>query len=115
MRKWLALIVVMLWLGTGCYVPLKQTTPGFRSYYPATLEDFHVGSHTRSDVLLIMGEPDEFSADETILIYRWSELRGVFVITQCTPAAEVTKETSYTFVFDKEGVLENVDVVYGRF
>lgn len=115
MWKWLTLIVVMLWLGTGCYVPLKQTSPGFRSYFPATLEDFHVGSHTRSDVLLIMGEPDEFSSDETIFIYRWSEVRGVFVITQCTPGMEVKKETSYTFAFDEDGLLENVKVDYGDF
>jgi len=117
MRLWhnlrlknLALFAMLLWVGTGCYMPIKQTPPDTRDYYPAWRENFSVGETSRVDVLLTMGEPDETSNDETVLTYRWSTIDGLIVITQCTPPLELTSETIISFTFDIDGVLQDIDV-----
>jgi hypothetical protein len=107
----LALFVLLLWIGSGCYVPIKQTPPDSREYFPPWREDFTPGATSRVDVLLTMGEPDETNPDETILTYRWSSIDGIIIITQCTPPVEMTSETVISFTFDEEGVLQAIDVI----
>jgi hypothetical protein len=117
MRLWqklclknLALFALLLWIGTGCYMPIKQTPPDTREFYPAWQEEFKVGETSRVDVLLTMGEPDETSTDETVLTYRWSTIDGLIVITQCTPPIELTSESVISFKFDADGMLQDIDV-----
>jgi hypothetical protein len=120
MRLWqnlhlrnIVLFTLLLWISTSCYVPIRQTPPDTREYYPAWREDFTPGETSRVDVLLTMGEPDEASADETVLTYRWSTIDGIIIITQCTPPVELTSETAILFTFDADGVLQAIDVTAG--
>lgn len=106
-----ALIALLLWISTGCYVPIRQTPPNTREYIPAWREDFMPGETSRVEVLLTMGEPDEVSADETVLTYRWSAIDGIIIISQCTPPIEMTSETVISFSFDTNGMLLAIDVI----
>jgi hypothetical protein len=108
--KNLALFALLLWISTGCYLPIKQTPPDTREFYPAWQEEFKVGETSRVDVLLTMGEPDEASTDEAVLTYRWSTIDGIIVITQCSPPIELASETIISFEFDEDGVLQDIDV-----
>jgi hypothetical protein len=38
--KNLALFALLLWISTGCYLPIKQTPPDTREFYPAWQEEF---------------------------------------------------------------------------
>jgi hypothetical protein len=107
----IALFALLLWISTGCYVPIRQTPPDTREYFPAWREDFMPGETSRVEVLLAMGEPDEVSADETVLTYRWSAIDGIIIISQCTPPIELTSETVMSFRFDTNGVLRAIDVI----
>lgn len=106
----LAIFVFLLWLGTGCYVPIKQVPPQSREYFPSSYDDFSPAQASRADVLLTMGEPDSVSTDESTLIYRWHSIDGIIVVTQCTPPVELTTETTLTFSFDEDGVLQDVNI-----
>jgi hypothetical protein len=61
-------------------------------------------------VLLLMGEPDEAAADESMLTYRWSRIEGIIVVTQCTPPVEVGSETRIDFEFDDNGILQSAEL-----
>lgn len=108
--KHLAVFVFLLWVGTGCYVPIKQVPPQSREYFPELSADFVTGRASRTDVLLVMGEPDSVSTDESTLTYRWHSIDGIIVVTQCTPPIELTSETTLTFSFDEDGVLRDVNI-----
>lgn len=109
-RKHLWLLALLLWISTGCYVPIRQTPPDSREYYPEWRENFTPGETSRVDVLLTMGEPDEVSTDEMTLIYRWSSVDGIVIVTQCNPPMEVTSEIVLSYTFDEYGVLQEIDV-----
>ena len=109
-QKHLALFVLLLWVSTGCYVPIKQVPPESREHFPARYDEFVPGQASRADVILAMGEPDSVSTDESTLTYRWLSIDGIIVVTQCTPPLELTSETALTFVFDEEGVLQDVTI-----
>ena len=106
----LAIFVFLLWVGTGCYVPIKQVPPQSREHFPDSYDDFSPGKASRADVLLTMGEPDSVSTDESRLTYRWYTIDGIIVVTQCTPPIELSTETTLTFTFDKDGVLQDVNI-----
>ena len=108
--KHLAVFVLLLWVSTGCYVPIKQVPPQSREFYPDSHDDFAPGQTSRVGVLLAMGEPDSVSADESILTYRWHSVDGLIIVTQCTPPVELTSETTLIFSFDEDGVLQNVNI-----
>ena len=110
--KTIALLAILVWIGTGCYVPIQQIPPGTREHMPAWRDDIRAGEVSRADVLLTMGEPDEVSAGESVLIYRWQRIDGIIVITQCTQPIELTSETVISFTFDEKGVLQGVEVSY---
>ena len=108
--KHLALFVLLLWVSTGCYVPIKQVPPESREHFPVRYDEFAPGQASRADVMLAMGEPDSVSTDESTLTYRWLSIDGIIVVTQCTPPLELTSETTLTFFFDEDGVLQDVDI-----
>ena len=110
--KRLAVVVMLTWLSTGCYVPLNQASPDQRVYYPATRKDFTPGATTRAEVLLKMGEPDEISVDESLLTYRWSEEKGVIFLTGCGPPPSIMATTSFSFAFDTGGVLKSLKMSF---
>jgi outer membrane protein assembly factor BamE (lipoprotein component of BamABCDE complex) len=91
-------------------LPIKQIPPHSREYSAGLQDDFAPGQTSRTDVLLAMGEPDSVSTDESILTYRWQTIDGIIVVTQCTPPIEVTSETTLTLTFDKDGVLQDIDI-----
>ena len=103
--------MLLLWVSTGCYVPVEMRVKELRQHYPAIREDFSPGITKRVDVLLKMGEPDELSPDESILIYRWGEIRGVVSFTGCE-ATPVSETTAFFFNFDDEGVLKSLDLTF---
>ena len=107
--KWITLFVLLVWVSTGCYIPIETKVPGYREYYPAMREDFTPGKTTRAEGLLIMGEPDEQVSNEKILIYNWSKDRGVFTLTGCDATA-LNESTSFKFTFDSEGNLKSLDI-----
>ena len=107
--KRILLVVLLVWVSTGCYVPISRTTPGHREYFTASREDFTLGETTRAEVLLKMGEPDEKSQDDTLLIYRWSEDQGVIVITSCVGGV-LSETTSIKLMFDTDGILKSLDI-----
>ena len=57
--KRMALVALLVWISTGCYVPIHKSSPESREHFPASRSDFTPGETTRADVLLKMGEPDE--------------------------------------------------------
>ncbi len=110
LAKHLGLFVLLLWVGTGCYLPIKQVPPQSREYSSGLQDNFAPGQTSRTDVLLAMGEPDSVSFDESILTYRWQTIDGIIVVTQCTPPIEVTSETTLTLSFDEDGVLQDINI-----
>ena len=108
--KHLGLFVLLLWVSTGCYVPIKQVPPESREHFPAWYDEFAPGQVSRADVMLAMGEPDSVSTDESTLTYRWLSIDGIIVVTQCTPPLDLTSETTITFFFDEDGVLQDVNI-----
>ena len=111
--KLIALFVLLLWVGTGCYVPIKQIPPESREHFPARYDELAPGQASRADVLLAMGEPDSVSVDESTLTYAWLSIDGIIVVTQCTPPLELTSETTLTFIFDEDGILQDVNINSG--
>lgn len=111
--KQLALFALLLWVASGCYLPIRQTPQDSREYYPATPELFTPGESSRTDVLLAMGEPDDASPDQTVLSYRWSSIDGIIVVSQCTPPIELQRETVITFSFDEHGILQSAELTAG--
>lgn len=109
--KRLLLIVLLVWISTGCYVPLEKPFSTSREYFPATRKDFTVGETSRADVLLIMGEPDGKNLDESLFIYKWSETSGVVAIA-CGIGVDVVKTTEYKFTFDTNGTLKRLDISF---
>lgn len=110
--KKLVLVALLIWGCSGCYVPLDQPDRNSREYYPAVRKDFTPGETTRAEVLLKMGEPDEHSADETVLTYRWGKSKG-FISMGNDPwerLMDFGEKTTFSFKFDKEGVLESLDI-----
>lgn len=101
---------MLVWIGTGCYVPIQQIPPDSREHMPAWRDDIRAGEASRTDVLLTMGEPDEVSAGESVLIYRWQRVDGIIVITQCTQPIELTSDTVISYTFDEKGILQAVEV-----
>lgn len=108
--KQLGLFILLLWVSTGCYVPIKQVPLESREHFPARYNAFAPGQASRADVMLVMGEPDSVSTDESTLTYRWLAIDGIIVITQCTPPLELSSETTLTFYFDEDGVLQDVNI-----
>ena len=108
--KHLALFVLLLWVSTGCYVPIRQVPSESREHFPARYGELAPGQVSRADVMLVMGEPDSASTDESTLTYRWFSIDGVIVVTQCTPPLELSSETTLTFFFDENGVLQDVNM-----
>ena len=110
----LLLIVLLVWISAGCYVPIKPPQSPFstsREYFPATRKDFTVGETSRAGVLLTMGEPDEKALDESLLTYKWFETIGVIGIA-CGIGGEVIKTTTYKFTFDTNGTLKKLDISF---
>jgi len=103
--KHFTLLALLLWLSTGCYLPIRQDALEAREHVPDEAHRFESGMTTREDVLIVMGEPDAISADEAGLTYRWRSIGGVIIITQCTPPVELDTETTLVYRFDEEGVL----------
>lgn len=91
-------------------MPIKQVPPQSREYFPELHDDFAPGQASRAEVLLAMGEPDSVSTDESTLTYRWQSIDGIIIVTQCTPPVELTSETTLTFFFDEDGVLQDVNI-----
>lgn len=105
-----ALIVMLTWLATGCYVPIKQVPMDSRGRFQEVPESFENGKTTRTDVLLVMGEPDDASPDETLLTYRSATIDGVVIVTQCTPPVEFRTDTEMRFRFDEQGLLRDIEI-----
>ena len=106
----LLLIACLCWLATGCYLPLKQTQTGSRGSFADWPDLFETGQTTRTEVLLALGEPDDVSDDESVLTYRQSTVDGVIIVSQCTPAFEMTTDTVIRLTFDDVGILEDIDI-----
>ena len=108
--KQIVLLASLLWVATGCYLPIRQIPSDSREYYPEWQGHFIAGETSRTEVLLEMGEPDEVSLDELKLTYRWETIDGIIVVTQCTPPIEIGSKTAISFEFDEYGVLQSVGV-----
>jgi len=104
------LVVMLTWLATGCYLPIRQVPADSRGRFPAVPESFESGRTTRTDVLLVMGEPDDVSPDERLLTYRSTTIDGVVIVTQCTPPIEVRTDTQMRFRFDEQGLLQDIEI-----
>lgn len=111
--KRIALVLMLTWISTGCYVPISQPGTGSRAYIPATRKDFTPGKTSRVEVLLKMGEPDELSPDESSMTYRWVENKGIVTLTGCD-ATSIVETTSFVFTFDEEGVLKSLDITFDK-
>jgi len=105
------LVLLLVWISAGCYVPVNMNVKELRQYYPATRDDFTPGKTSRVDVLLKMGEPDELSSDEKVLFYRWGAFRGIVSVTGCD-ATPIDETTTFVFTFDEEGVLTSLDIAF---
>ena len=110
MVKKLTLVMMLTWISTGCYVPIKWSNPDYRDHFPAEAKEFTPGESTRADVLLKMGEPDERSPDGTLFTYNWSRGNGVLIVSQCGPSVSFIETTSFVFTFDEEGILKSLDI-----
>ena len=104
-----AILALLLWVASGCYVPIRQVPPDAREYFPDWHRELVSGETSRADVLLLMGEPDEMSPDEMKLTYRWPVIHGIIVVTQCTPPVEIDSERVVSFEFDEDGILRSID------
>ena len=104
-----AILALLLWVATGCYVPIRQIPPDAREVFPDRYGKLVAGETSRADVLLLMGEPDEMSPDEMKLTYRWPVIHGIIVVTQCTPPVEIDSERVVSFEFDEDGILRSID------
>jgi hypothetical protein len=68
-----------------------------------------------------MGTPDNWmSTDETILIYTWSEEKGVIITgllsCEASPHIQPTliETTTYMYIFDEEGIFKKLDITIER-
>ena len=104
-----AILALLLWVATGCYVPIRQVPSDAREFFPDWHGDLIAGEASRADVLLLMGEPDVTSPDEMKLTYRWPVIHGIIVVTQCTPPVEIDSEREVSFEFDENGILRSIN------
>lgn len=107
----MALILLLTWISTGCYVPVSMQAMESRQHYPATREDFSLGVTNRTEVMLKMGEPDKLSPDEQVLTYRWAQIRGIVSVSGCD-ATPVVETTTFVFSFDEGAVLKSLDIIF---
>lgn len=76
----------------GCLVwpfPTGQLLSGRGRIQPDYTEPLALGQATRQDVLLRLGEPDEVLEGGTVYLYRWTEVRGYFIILGYGNAATI--------------------------
>jgi hypothetical protein len=73
--------LLVLALQTGCLIwpfPTGHLLAGRGRITPQYVSTLQVGTSTREDVLLRLGEPDEVVDGGKVLVYRWTEARGFF-------------------------------------
>lgn len=104
------MLFLLMWISTGCYLPLQLDVPESRSLLSTESEEFVPGTTSRADVLIAMGEPDETSDDESVLTYRSRSIEGIIVVTQCTPPVELDTEIAINYTFDAQGILQETSV-----
>ena len=97
-RTFLRGFVCVLWTAAlaGCLafaVPTREHTPkGFPTRGMIKDDSFafvEPGSTNRQEILLRLGEPDAASADETIFVYRWRTVHGLW--RWCADAGRPTR------------------------
>ncbi|MFZ1376414.1 MAG: hypothetical protein WAS25_07460 [Geothrix sp.] len=79
----LVLGTLALALQLGCLIwpfPTGELLSGRGRITPQYTAPLKVGQTTREDVLLRLGEPDEVLEGGRVLVYRWMEARGYFIL-----------------------------------
>ena len=103
-RTFLRGFVCVLWTAAlaGCLafaVPTREHTPkGFPTRGMIKDDSFafvEPGSTNRQEILLRLGEPDAASADETIFVYRWRTVHGLWGIAGIARGSDAIAEAGY--------------------
>jgi len=93
----------------------RSETAGTRGEIPErSIAFLHVGSTTRSDVLLALGEPDLAINDDRWFAYRWVMMTGgwFFIVAANSPvgaAGEFDKTYALIMEFDERGVVQRFE------
>lgn len=112
---WHFLALLLLAGSTGCLIwpfPTGGLLSGRGRIRPADTAPFRVGSTTREEVLLRLGEPDAVEGGGQLLVYRWTEARGFFALTGGGGQALVIPFPGHRqvrFHFDEKARLERVE------
>ena len=104
-----AISALLCSLCVGCIVPTPKHTPigyGRGEIDTKTLRMMALGSTSREQVLLKLGEPDAAWKDEQYFLYRWFTVRG-YAVTMGT-AGEIGGEGHNLIVeFDHDGLVKD--------
>jgi outer membrane protein assembly factor BamE (lipoprotein component of BamABCDE complex) len=116
-------MALCLLLNTGClYIPLPEhaatgaRSTGSSKVTPEIVSSLQPGRSTRTDVLLLLGKPEERHEADRFLIYRWSAVTGMVAVG--VPggggATDVVTDYAYCLEFSEDGVLKRHERLGGR-
>jgi hypothetical protein len=106
----LALALASLLASTGCLIwpfPTGEIIAGRGRVQPSYAELLTLGQSTREDALVRLGEPDEVQGGGAVFLYRWTEVRGYFIVGGYGSAAAIPfpGHRSLRLEFDEDGRL----------
>ena len=104
-RLWLTVVSILV-LSSCAIIPVDYYTGYSRKNTGETTpESIKIGTSSREDVIMTLGEPDEASADETELRYRATKVKAIIIAGY--QGAAVTREYILVVRLDARGIVES--------